>query len=103
MAQAARGRDLFLSRQSRRTTQTTNTFRTDNPRKPTAYQPNFPPNTGNLIPHKYYPQFRDWYLEMSKLKEKRRPDFESTFHFVHMKPKSKFVKNPKLKKPEGGQ
>ena len=93
--------DLFLGRQSRRTTQTAKERpKTVHPGKQSPYKPKFPPNTGNLIPHNYYPQFKDWYEQMTLPKNQRRPDFESTFRFVHILPREK-VGNPKLKKQEG--
>ena len=61
------------------------------PKGKPAAKPRFPPNTGNLIPHKYYGQFKTWFEEMSKPKNERDPNFESTFKFEYLTPKVKTV------------
>ena len=59
-----------------------------------AQQTKFPPNTGNLLPHKYYTQFKEWYEEMTKPKEEKNPNFFSSFKFEHITPKVKVVREP---------
>ena len=51
-----------------------------------------PPNTGNLIPHSYYLQFKEWY-DVSRIPEKDRTEenksFLTGFKWKHTSPKTK--------------
>ena len=88
-SEALRTNDLSLNRRARRAIKFKD-VQVDPKGKPAA-KPRFPPNTGNLIPHKYYGQFKTWFEEMSKPKNERDPNFESTFKFEYLTPKVKTV------------
>ena len=89
--------ELLKNRLARRAARFNTTPSGKHPGKPPVRQPRFPLNTGNLLPHKYYLQFKEWYEEMSKPKEEKNPKFFSTFKFQHINPKTKYVREPSSK------
>ena len=53
------GGELLLNRKARRSNKFKPPSNGDHSGKPLVIQPKFPPNTGNLIPYKYYIQFKE--------------------------------------------